>query len=54
MSDIYKIETGVNNPILREIAVDVKEIDEDLLAFSENLISYMYDNDGVGLAAPQL
>lgn len=51
---IRKVQTGINNPILRSISEEVKEIDQDLVLFSHKLLVMMYENKGVGLAAPQI
>lgn len=51
---IKKIQTGMNNPILRNISEDVEEITEELLDFCDKLLLEMYENKGVGLAAPQV
>lgn len=48
------IQTGMNNPILRNISEEVEEIDQDLIVFCHKLVVAMYQNKGVGLAAPQL
>ncbi len=50
----YKIQTWVNNPILRSKSIEVKTIDDDLQVFFLALRKMMYTNDGVGLAAPQI
>ena len=50
----YKIQTGVNNPILRTVSDDVKDISADLKEFCATLRHMMRTHDGVGLAAPQL
>ena len=54
MSDTYNIQTGTNNPILREKSINIETIDQDILDFSEDLISNMYENNWIWLAAPQL
>lgn len=54
MTHTYKVQTGLNNPILREKSINIERVDQDLIDFSKDLISYMYNNDWVGLAAPQL
>lgn len=42
------------DPVLREKAARVGEIDDRVRALVEDLIETMYDADGVGLAAPQV
>lgn len=49
-----RIQTGMNNPILRSISEEVDEINQDLIVFCHKLIVLMYQNKGVGLAAPQV
>jgi len=49
-----KIQTGINNPILRHISQEVEEITEELLSFCDKLLIEMRENKGVGLAAPQI
>ena len=49
-----RIQTGMNNPILREISEEVLEINQDLILFCHKLVVTMYQNKGVGLAAPQV
>jgi len=51
---IKRIQTGMNNPILRNISEEIEEIDQDLILFCHKLIVLMYQNKGVGLAAPQI
>ena len=50
----YKIQTWVNNPILRSKSLEVETIDDELQLFFLALRKMMYTNDGVGLAAPQI
>lgn len=51
---IKHIQTGMNNPILRTISEDVEEISQELIVFCHKLLVLMYQNKGVGLAAPQV
>ncbi len=51
---IKKIQTGMNNPILRHISEEVEEISEELIEFCDKLLTEMWENKGVGLAAPQV
>jgi peptide deformylase len=51
---IKKIQTGINNPILRSVSDQIEEIDEELEAFCNTLMIMMRKHDGVGLAAPQI
>lgn len=49
-----RIQTGMNNPILRGISEEIEEINQDLIVFCHKLVVLMYQNKGVGLAAPQV
>jgi len=49
-----KIQTGINNPILRHTSEEIEEISEELLEFCDKLLVAMYENKWVGLAAPQV
>jgi len=51
---IKKIQTGMNNPILRGISEEIEEISQELVEFCNKLLMLMYQNKGVGLAAPQV
>ncbi|MEI7558265.1 MAG: peptide deformylase [bacterium] len=51
---VKRIQTGMNNPILRNISEEIQEITQDLIVFCHKLIVQMYQNKGVGLAAPQV
>lgn len=51
---IKKIQTGMNNPILRSTSEEIEEISEELIQFCDKLLIEMYQNKGVGLAAPQV
>jgi peptide deformylase len=44
---IKKIQTGINNPILRNISEEVEEINQDLIVFCHKLVVLMYQNKGV-------
>lgn len=48
------IKTHPQHKILREICVEVKEIDDDLIELLESMVPIMREADGVGLAAPQI
>ena len=49
-----RIQTGMNNPILRSVSEEIEEINQDLIIFCHKLIVLMYQNKWVGLAAPQV
>lgn len=49
-----RIQTGMNNPILRNISEEVEEINQDLIIFCHKLTVLMYQNKWVWLAAPQV
>jgi len=51
---IKRIQTGLNNPILRSISEEVEEISQELVDFCNKLLVLMYENKGVWLAAPQV
>ena len=51
---IKRVQTGINNPILRNISEEIEEIDQDLIIFCHKLLVLMYQNKGVWLAAPQV
>lgn len=42
------------DPVLRKKTLPVETFDDDLHAFVDQMIHDMYENDGVGLAAPQI
>jgi peptide deformylase len=48
-----KIRT-IGDEILRKIASDVEEFDEKLIRLGEEMVDFMHDSDGIGLAAPQV
>jgi len=43
-----------NDPILRKISKEVKNIDSKIHLLLDDMIDTMYEADGVGLAAPQV
>ncbi len=51
---LKKVQTWMNNPILRNVSDEVEEISEELVDFCDKLLVAMYENKGVGLAAPQV
>ncbi len=51
---VKKIQTGMNNPILRSVSEEIEEINQELIIFCHKLLILMYQNKGVGLAAPQV
>ncbi|MFO7882380.1 MAG: peptide deformylase [Kosmotogaceae bacterium] len=44
----------LGDPVLREKSEKVTKFDENLQIFIKNLTEFMYKEDGVGLAAPQV
>jgi peptide deformylase len=44
----------VGDPVLRQPAVEVTEIDDRLLRLAEDMVVTMYEAPGIGLAAPQV
>lgn len=51
---IKHVQTGINNPILRGVSEEIQEFDKELVEFCNKLLVLMYENKGVGLAAPQI
>ena len=51
---VKRIQTGINNPILRHPSEEIFEIEKDLQEFCDTLMLMMWKHDGVGLAAPQV
>lgn len=51
---ILKIEIGQNNPILRKKSQAIGKIDEEIKVLAKNMIETLINNDGIGLAAPQI
>jgi peptide deformylase len=51
---IKKIQTGQNNPILRQKSKEVKEINAEIKQLILDMIETLEANDGLGLAAPQV
>ena len=49
-----KIETGTDNPILRQKAKIVRKIDKQILKLIQNMEQTMEQDNGCGLAAPQV
>ncbi|MGI6550334.1 MAG: peptide deformylase [Syntrophomonadales bacterium] len=50
---VYKVVL-MGDPVLREKAKPVREINDSVLRLLDNLRDTMYEYDGVGLAAPQI
>lgn len=44
----------MGDPVLREVAQEVREFDDDLRALVRDMFETMYHAEGVGLAAPQV
>lgn len=42
------------NPVLREKSLPVGEITPEIRTLAANMLETMYENDGIGLAAPQV
>ncbi len=53
MASPYAIRV-VGDPVLRQRAEEVADIDERLVRLSEDMLTTMYDAPGLGLAAPQV
>jgi peptide deformylase len=54
MENIYSLQTGARNPILREKAQHIDKITKDVRVFAATLLDKMYEYEGVWLAAPQI
>jgi peptide deformylase len=50
---IYDIRT-FGDPVLRQRAAEITDVDEALVRLAQDMIETMYDAPGVGLAAPQV
>lgn len=53
MMAVYQI-VEIGSEVLREKAVEVKQITPNIVKLIENMLETMYAADGVGLAAPQI
>lgn len=53
MSSPYKIRV-YGDPVLRKVAKDVQDIDGKLVKVCDAMLQTMYDEPGIGLAAPQV
>jgi len=51
---ILKIETGEDNPILRQKSTKVDKIDKSTKKFAKDLLKTMIKANGLGIAAPQV
>ncbi len=51
---IKQIQTGMNNPILRNISEEIQEITQEVVEFCHKLMLLMWQHKGVWLAAPQV
>lgn len=49
----YRIRM-VGDPVLRQRAAEVTDVDDRLVRLSQDMLTTMYDAPGVGLAAPQV
>jgi peptide deformylase len=50
---MYKIRI-IGDEVLRNVADEVKEFDENIKNLAKEMINIMHDADGIGLAAPQI
>lgn len=53
MSSPYQVRV-FGDPVLRKVAADVTDIDGKLAKVCEDMLQTMYDEPGLGLAAPQV
>ncbi len=44
----------LGDPVLREMCREVATVDEEIRSLVDDLIDTMYEQDGIGLAAPQI
>ena len=42
------------DPVLKQVAREVEEVDGSLVRLVEDMVETMYDSEGAGLAAPQV
>src|ERR1700674_947221 len=42
------------DPVLKQVARDVDQVDGSLVRLVDNMVETMYDSEGAGLAAPQV
>lgn len=50
---IYSV-VKVGDPILKDVAKEVTKFDDRIKKLAENMLATMYEENGVGLAAPQV
>lgn len=50
---IIPVEKGTKNEILRTVSKPVKQITAELRKFADNMTKTMWEENGVGIAAPQ-
>lgn len=48
------LQTGTENPLLRERAADISSVDDSIRQLGEEMILLMKKKNGIGLAAPQV
>lgn len=53
MSAPYDVRV-IGDPVLRQVASDVTDIDGKLVRLSDDMLATMYAEPGIGLAAPQI
>ena len=53
MASPYQVRV-FGDPVLRQVAEDVTEIDGNLAALANDMLATMYAEPGIGLAAPQI
>ncbi len=51
---ILNIETGENNPILRQMSTNVDKVDKSTKKLAKDMLKTMQKANGLGLAAPQV
>jgi peptide deformylase len=51
---VLEIQTGADNPILRQKSTKVDKIDKSIKKFAKDLLKTMVKANGLGIAAPQV
>ncbi|MFC1600393.1 peptide deformylase [Patescibacteria group bacterium] len=51
---VLKIQTGSDNPILREKSTPIDNIDKSIKKLAKDMLETMNANNGLGIAAPQV
>lgn len=49
-----KIETGADNPVLRQKSIKIDKIDRSIKKLAKDMLQTMNEKNGLGIAAPQV